>query len=119
MRIQIQRWREVYKPNPAVLRFILAAEGCRIFHWVDRAGNVYGIHKHDTDQIHWIISGELEITLERGGSYVLKTGDRDFMPAQTWHSARVLGEEPVSYLVGEKIIEKPKQKRGRPKKKKL
>ena len=30
-------------------------------------------------------------------------GDRDFMPAGTYHSARVAGDEPVMYLVGEKM----------------
>lgn len=105
-------------PNAAMLRLKLSGEGYRIFHWVDRAGTIYGIHKHEEDQTHWIISGEMEITLENGGSYILKAGDRDFMPARTRHKARVIGEYPVSYLVGEKIAEvKPKRKRGRPKKK--
>lgn len=117
MKIQIQRWREVYAPSPAVLRMKLGLEGYRIFHWVDRAGTVYGIHKHEEDQTHWIISGELEISLEKGGSYILKAGDRDFLPARTWHTARVVGSEPVNYLVGEKRAEvKPKRKRGRPRK---
>jgi quercetin dioxygenase-like cupin family protein len=115
---QIVRWKEVYSPSPAVLRLKLTGEGYqRIFHWVDRAGTVYGVHKHDTEQTHWILSGTLEIAFEKGGSYTLKAGDRDFMPANTWHTARVVGDEPVSYLVGEKItIEKTKRKRGRPKK---
>lgn len=117
MKIQVQRWREVYAPSPAVLRMKLASEGYRIFHWVDRAGTIYGIHKHEEDQTHWIISGELEITFENGVSYILGVGDRDFMPANTWHTARVMGEEPVNYLVGEKLrVEKPKRKRGRPRK---
>ena len=41
--------------------------------------------------------------------------DRDFMPAGTYHSARVLGEEQLLYLIGEKLPEK--RRRGRPKKK--
>ncbi len=116
MKVQIQRWREFNAPNPAMLRLKLNREGYRVFHWADRAGMIYGIHKHEEDQTHWIISGELEIALEKGGSYILKAGDRDFMPAHIWHTARVLGEEPLSYLVGEKIAVKPKRKRGRPKK---
>jgi quercetin dioxygenase-like cupin family protein len=115
--LRIERWREVYPPNPAVLRYKLSNEGYSIFHWVDHAGTVYGIHKHDTDQTHWIISGELEISLENGFTYSLKAGDRDYMPAETWHKARVVGDESVNYMVGEKIkAEKKKRKRGRPKK---
>jgi quercetin dioxygenase-like cupin family protein len=112
--LRIERWREVYDPSPAVLRLKLSSEGYSIFHWIDRAGTVYGIHKHDKDQTHWIISGELEISLENGFTYTLKAGDRDYMPAETWHIARVVGDEPVNYMVGEKI--KVKRKRGRPKK---
>jgi mannose-6-phosphate isomerase-like protein (cupin superfamily) len=116
--VKVIRWRVVYAPNPAVLRLKLGIEGYRIFHWVDRPGIIYGIHKHEEDQTHWIVSGELEIVLKDGGNYILKAGDRDYLPANTLHSARVLGEEPVSYLVGEKIkIEIVKRKRGRPKKK--
>jgi quercetin dioxygenase-like cupin family protein len=114
---RIERWKEYHAPNPAMLRLILEREGYRVFQWSDRAGMVYGIHKHDEAQSHWIVSGELEITVEKQGSYTLQAGDRDFMPANTWHSAQVLGTEPVLYLVGEKIIAKEiKRKRGRPKK---
>lgn len=114
---RVERWKEFYAPNPAMLRLLLAQEGYRVYHWIDRAGTVYGVHKHDEEQSHWIISGELELTLATGANYTLKAGDRDFMPAQTWHTARVVGAEPVSYLVGEKIkAEKIKRKRGRPKK---
>ena len=55
---------------------------------------------HDEEQAHWILSGTLEITVERVGTFELKAGDRDFMPARAYHSARVVGEEPVMYLVG-------------------
>ena len=44
-----------------------------------------------------------QLTIERDGTVVLKAGDRDFMPAGTYHSARVVSEEPVVYLVGEKL----------------
>ena len=64
---------------------------------------VYVNHKHSEDQSHWIISGALELTIERVGIVVLQAGDRDFMPAGTYHSARVVSEEPVVYLVGEKL----------------
>ena len=114
---RVERWKEFYAPNPAMLRLLLVREGYRVFQWADRPGTISGVHLHDEDQSHWVISGELEITFERGGSYTLKTGDRDFIPANTRHSARVLGEEHLIYLVGEKIKEeKTKRKRGRPKK---
>ena len=58
------------------------------------------MHFHNEAQSHWIISGQLEITVQSVGTFLLKAGDRDFMPANTYHSARVIGEEPVMYLIG-------------------
>jgi mannose-6-phosphate isomerase-like protein (cupin superfamily) len=105
----VERWREIHAPSPTMLRFLMERDGYQVSLWNDRAGMFYGIHKRDEEQSYWIISGKLEITFENGTSYTLKNGDRDFIPAGSWHSARVLGEEPVMYLVGEKI----NRKRGR------
>jgi quercetin dioxygenase-like cupin family protein len=103
MSYRIERWKEVYPPNPAMLRYILVSEGYNVFQWGDTPTSVYPLHKHDTDQTHWIISGALELTIERFGTFTLQPGDRDFMPANTYHSARVVSEESVIYLIGEKI----------------
>lgn len=100
---QIVRWNEVYAPNAAMLRLKLEREGYRVFQWGDRPEMVYATRCHPQDQSHWIISGEMEITAERIGTYRLKAGDRDFLPAETYHSARVIGDKSVIYLVGEKI----------------
>lgn len=102
---RFERWKEYYAPNAAMLRLILEQEGYRVFQWSDRPGMIYGLHKHDEDQSHWIISGSLELTVERAGTFVLEAGDRDFMPAGNYHSARVVSDAPVLYLIGEKIKE--------------
>jgi quercetin dioxygenase-like cupin family protein len=103
MSYRIERWSQMHAPNSAMLRHILVTEGFRVFQWSDQPEAVYVNHKHDTDQSHWIVSGTLELMIERVGTVVLQAGDRDFMPAGTYHSARVVGEEPVVYLVGEKL----------------
>jgi quercetin dioxygenase-like cupin family protein len=100
---RVVRWNELDAPEAARLRACLEAEGYHVYLWTDRSGAVYEMHRHESDQSHWIVSGELEITLEAGESYRLKPGDRDFLPARTWHAARVIGSEPVSYLIGEKL----------------
>jgi quercetin dioxygenase-like cupin family protein len=99
---RIEKWNEADGPDAAMLQTLMEREGYRVFEWSDRAGTTYAKHKHDTDQSHCIISGALELTIEDAGSFVLKAGDRDFMSAGTYHSARVIGEEPVVYLIGEK-----------------
>ena len=103
MNYRIERWSALHAPNSAMLRHILVTEGYRVFQWCDLPEAVYVNHKHAEDQSHWIISGALELTIERVGTVVLEAGDRDFMPAGTYHSARVVSEEPVVYLVGEKL----------------
>ena len=100
---RIDRWSEVYAPNAAMLRLILEREGYRVFQWGDLPKMVYPQHKHAEDQSHWIISGALELTVEGFGTYILEAGDRDFLPAETYHSARVVSEEAVVYLIGEKL----------------
>lgn len=115
---QVRRWTGFNVPSPAVLVYHLGAEGYLVKHWVGQPGIAYAWRKCRTDRSHWVVSGDLEIIHEKGESYILKAGDRDFIPVNSWYMARVVGEAPVSYLVGEKIeAEKPKRKRGRPKKK--
>lgn len=111
---RIEKWRQVYRPNSAMLRLTMERDGYKVFQWSDHPGQVYGDHKHPESQSHWVVSGKLEITVERVGTFLLEAGDRDFMPAETYHSARVIGDTPVLYLVGELLP--PKKKRGRPKK---
>ena len=100
--IRIEKWTGNGALNPAMLRFRLVSEGYRVFEWCDRPEAIFPQHKHEQDQTHWVVSGALEITTG-AESYILEAGDRDWLPANTWHSARVVGEEIVIYLVGEKI----------------
>lgn len=102
-RYRIERWQQPFTPNPAMLRRTLELEGYAVFQWCDQPNAAYGLHKHGEDQSHWIVSGRLELTIEAVGTFVLEAGDRDFMPADTYHTARVVSEEAVVYLIGEKI----------------
>ena len=100
---QFERWREVYEPNPAMLRLLLFQEGYDIYQWVERPGSLYNWHFHEEEQIHWVISGEVEVTVQDFGrefSYTLKNGDRDYIPPRIYHRFRVIGETPLFYLNG-------------------
>lgn len=99
---RVERWSELTEPRPAMLRLCLTNEGYDVFQWCDSPGIVYGSHMHAEDQTHWIISGTLEITVEQVGTFELNAGDRDFLPANAYHSARVVGDESVHYLIGSK-----------------
>jgi quercetin dioxygenase-like cupin family protein len=101
MSIEVERWSEPAPPDPQSLKTRLGGEGYSVFQSSDAPGTKYGPHAHAEDQTHWILSGELELRVgyER---YTLGPGDRDFLPANTMHSAFVPGDQPVIYLIGAK-----------------
>ena len=99
---RVVRCEKGFAANSEDLQAVMESEGYSVFHWSDDVGAIYPVHMHGDNQSHWIISGRLELTVEGYGIVVLKPGDRDFMPAGTSHSAQVLGDEPVAYLIGAK-----------------
>jgi len=99
MNLEIERWTESDPPQVDDLRKRMEEQGYTVFEWQDAAGTSYGLHSHPEDQSHWIISGAL--TLRVGWEeYTLHAGDRDYLPANTEHSAAVSGDDPVTYLIG-------------------
>ena len=110
---RIERWVDRNVPNPAMLRLRMEHSGYRATQWCDQPGAFYGMRKYAETRSHWIVSGRLEITI-LSNIYLLEPGDRGYLPAETYHSARVVGDDPVVYLLGEQLP--PKKKRGRPKK---
>jgi quercetin dioxygenase-like cupin family protein len=101
MSLRVEPWQGDEKPDAKALRMRLEREGYSVFEWSDAPGTVYGPHSHEEDQSHWIVSGELQLTVCQQ-TYVLRAGDRDFLPANTTHSALVPGNTPVRYLIGAK-----------------
>lgn len=99
--MEIERWSESSAPDTEVLKTRLRDEGYSVFQSSDAPGTKYGPHAHAEDQSHWILSGELELRVGHE-IYTLRKGDRDFLPANTMHSAFVPGSEPVTYLIGAK-----------------
>lgn len=101
MSIQVERWSTSISPDARDLRKRLQSEGYSVFQWSDAPGTTYAAHSHPEDQSHWILSGKLELTVE-DETYTLSAGDRDYLAANTTHSAFVPGDEPVTYLIGAK-----------------
>ncbi len=98
----IEKWKEILAPNPAMLRLTLVSEGYEVFQWCEEQGKIIVQHKYHRHKSFWVVSGEMEITVEGFGIFVLEAGDRSVIPAETYHSARFISEESVLYLVGEK-----------------
>lgn len=101
MGIRVERWSGTEAPDALSLRRRMEAEGYSVFQWSDPPCRVYGAHAHLEDQSHCIISGALALYVD-GEEYTLHAGDRDFHPANTVHSARIVSREPVVYLIGVK-----------------
>ena len=97
---RVKKWDRPDDPDAAELTGLMRAEGYGVFQWSDPPGAVYAYHEHGEDQSHWIISGTLELNVRGYGKVTLDPGDRDFMPAGTIHSARVVGDQEVVYLIG-------------------
>jgi quercetin dioxygenase-like cupin family protein len=102
MAYRVEKWDRGDPPKASELTRLMRAERYDVFAWTDSPGTVYGRHDHADDQSHWVISGRLEVTVEGVGVILLGPGDRDFMLAGTQHSARVVGDEAVHYLIGTK-----------------
>lgn len=100
---RVERWDGDGPPDADEIRQRLESDGYFVIQWADQPGAVYPEHSHPEDQMHWVISGSLDLVVEGFGALTLNPGDRDFMPAGTEHSADVPGDEPVVYLIGRKV----------------
>jgi quercetin dioxygenase-like cupin family protein len=99
---RVEKWTGDAVPSVAQLTQMMEGEGFCVFKWSDQPGSAYPAHMHSDDQSHWIVSGTLELDVAGYGSVELSAGDRDFMPANTEHAAKVIGSQPVVYLIGSK-----------------
>jgi quercetin dioxygenase-like cupin family protein len=97
--LNVERWSAAEPPNRETLRRRMEAEGYSVFEWCDQPGTSYGLHAHAEDQSHWILSGALKLRVGYE-EYTLRAGDRDYLPANTEHSATVPNDEAVVYLIG-------------------
>jgi quercetin dioxygenase-like cupin family protein len=105
---RIEKWVQINAPSPSMMRLQMARDGFHVDHWCDRPGTQHAQHKHAEAQSHWVISGTLELTVP-SGTYRLEAGDRDYLAADTLHTARVIGEEPANYLIAPGIVLKAKE----------
>jgi mannose-6-phosphate isomerase-like protein (cupin superfamily) len=88
----VTRWREIFAPNIATLRFRLTGEGFQTSQWIDQPHAVYGWRKSPLEHAHWVISGSLRITIKDVGSFFLNVGDRDFIPIETYYRIEAVGD---------------------------
>jgi len=95
--MEVVRWNKPKKPTLEELKHKLSVEGLESELYSDRPGTKYARHKHPFDDFVMIVSGKMKIATD-DGEWLLKPGDRINLPANTVHSAEVLGKEEVQYL---------------------
>jgi len=95
--LDIVRWNKPKKPTLADLQHMLDVQGLEYELYSDRPGTKYGRHKHPFDDFIVIVSGKMKLITD-AQEWVMKPGDRLDLPANTAHSAEILGKEEVQYL---------------------
>lgn len=95
----VKKWEGNAPPSTEEAEARLHQEGYESFLWTDVPGVSYPRHRHEKDECIWVLSGEIEFTVE-GEVILLKPGDRLYLESRTPHTARVPNQKSVSYLVG-------------------
>jgi quercetin dioxygenase-like cupin family protein len=95
--MDVVRWDKPKKPTIEELEARLAAEGLEFGLFTDPPRTKYGRHKHDFNDFIIIVSGKMKLGID-GHEWILKSGDRIDLPANTPHWAEVMGRGPVQYL---------------------
>jgi quercetin dioxygenase-like cupin family protein len=91
------RWAGPKKPTLEELRELLQKEGLDSEVYSDPPRMKYGRHKHPFDDFVVIVSGRMRIATDTH-EWILKPGDRLDIPANTPHTAEMLGKEEVRWL---------------------
>ena len=99
--VRVVHWKQGPPPSEQEAEAKLHQEGYECFRWHDVPGSTYPRHRHKQDECLWILKGEITFTVD-GQEYLLKPGDRLYLPLRIPHSARVPAYSGTTYLVGQK-----------------
>lgn len=97
--MQIEHWDET-RDGPlseANMRRKLEDRGYSVSRYVYPPGTYFPDHEHGIDKIDGVLSGRLRMSMS-GASVVLEPGDLLLVRKHLFHSAEVVGEEPVVSL---------------------
>jgi quercetin dioxygenase-like cupin family protein/Tfp pilus assembly protein PilZ len=99
--LKLQRWDTSREgpPTEKALRARLEKRGYRVSRHVYPPGAFFPEHVHQVDKIDAVVSGQFLVRL-RDVEVLLQPGDLIPIPRGVFHSAEVVGEEPVVSLDG-------------------
>jgi quercetin dioxygenase-like cupin family protein len=97
--MQIEHWDETRdgELTEANMRRKLQDRGYRVSKYVYPPGTYFPEHDHGVDKIDGVLSGRFRMAMN-GGGVVLEAGDLLVVPKHVFHSAEVVGEDPVVSL---------------------
>jgi len=97
--MQIEHWNETRDGalSEANMRRKLKDRGYSVKKYVYPPGTYFPDHDHGVDKIDGVLSGRFRMSTS-AASVVLEAGDLLVVPKHTFHSAEVVGEEPVVSL---------------------
>ena len=78
----------------AAIKQALKDEGYNIYVYSYPGGMYFPPHSHDHDTVHIVLSGSLKVIIDEV-DHILLPGERFIVPADTLHSAEILGDSPV------------------------
>ena len=92
------RWSEEC-PDADALKQQLTSEGFDAYQWTGRPRGAYLDYIHAQDEVVCVLSGTADVKVaDEHGS--VEPGDRMDVPANTYHSITVTGEDPLVVLTG-------------------
>jgi len=95
----VERWDEE-RDGPlseSSMRRKLQSRGYRVSRYVYSPGTSFPAHTHSVDKIDGVLAGRFRMRLG-GADVVLEAGDCLEVPRGAFHSAEVVGDEPVVSL---------------------
>jgi quercetin dioxygenase-like cupin family protein len=97
--MQVEHWDAAHdgKLSEANMRRKLEDRGYRVSKYVYPPGTYFPDHDHGVDKIDGVLSGRFRMTIGPE-SVVLQAGDLLPVPRHVFHSAEVVGDEPVVSL---------------------
>ena len=95
------RWDKSAPPDEEETEANVRKEGYEPIRWTDPAGSNYPRHRHEVDELIWVLQGQILFNLS-GQNYLMNPGDRMYLPKGISHSANVSDSSAALYFVGQK-----------------
>lgn len=89
--VTVYRWKEIPEEqlNPLLTRKMITGERVMLAHIILKKGSVVPAHKHENEQVTYILSGSLKFEVN-GRDIILREGDVLHIPSNVVHSAVAL-----------------------------